>query len=237
MPTITIDKTTYWLDKGSHIAEDESLCLLEIAAIKGGEPLRDDPESVSNVLAIFGRGLWDTAPDSQLGALAPWADRLIGTAGRPNLDDRAALAAMVWILNEYLPPFLDLAGYTEDAKFLASIQVANWDDLFFLQRQLNDLAIDMSSNTHWAPLDFLFESLFTPIMGAIAESKISDTVSDDPVRDHLVRTLHESLWSLTETTVISARVFSAQEQIFALRKGLWYSGKDLYDQILGLWEK
>lgn len=238
MPTITIDQTTYWLDKGSHAEEDESLCLLEIAALKGGEHLRDDPESVSEFLSIFGRALWDTAPNNQLGTLAPWADRLVGTAGRPDLDDRAAFAAMVWIFHEYLPPFLKLAEYTEEAKYLESIQVANWEDLFFLQRWLNDLAVEMSTNADWAPAkDILFDSLFHPIMGAIEVSKISYAISADPVGDHLVRTLRAPIRSVVELTIISAQAMSTQEQVLALAKERWASGKDLYDQILRLWEQ
>lgn len=45
------------------------------------------------------------------------------------------------------------------------------------------------------------------------------------------------LWSLAESAIISAQAMLTQEQLLALRKALWASGKDLYGQILGLWEK
>ena len=127
--TIIINDKTWTLDRGAHVRSAGKVCLLEIASLKAGERLHDHPEAVSPVLAAFGRALWDTTPEDDLLAdLLPFADRLIGTADRPDLDQQAGLMAADWSIRRFPVPWLQLAGLDAHADALESLpELTSWD--------------------------------------------------------------------------------------------------------------
>lgn len=129
--TIKIRGVSWKLSRGAHSLGDRQTkaCLLEVVSLKAEEPFSDRPESVSPVLAAFGRGLWDTTPDDQpLADLLPFADRLIGTAGRPDLDQEAGLMAADWAIRRFPAPWLRLAGLDSHADALAALPpLTTWD--------------------------------------------------------------------------------------------------------------
>ena len=128
MVTVAIRESTWVLARGAHRASSGQACLLEVASLKAEEPFSDQPMSVSPVLAGFGRTLWDsTPPERSLADLVAFADRLIGTAGRPDLDDRAGLMAADWAIRRFPGPWLRLAGLDEHADALTALpELTSW---------------------------------------------------------------------------------------------------------------
>jgi hypothetical protein len=127
------DITMMRLASGSHITREKGVCLLEAVAWLAGEPHSDRPACTSLVLSTYGRALNDAIlPDRddlepRLRALAP---RLVGTAGRPDLDQLAGLIAADWLIRVYTPAWLRLAGLTEHADALAGGNpIRSWADL------------------------------------------------------------------------------------------------------------
>ncbi len=126
--TVTIRESTWELAQGAHRASSGQACLLEVASLKAGEEFSDRPVAVSVVLAAFGRALWDsTPPDQSLADLVAFADRLIGTAGRPDLDAEAGLMAADWVVRRVPGVWLRLAGLDEHADALSELpELTSW---------------------------------------------------------------------------------------------------------------
>jgi hypothetical protein len=127
------DLTTMRLSHGAHGTREAGVCLLEAVAWLAGEPHSDRPACTSLVLSTYGRTLNDTLLPSRadleprLRALAP---RLVGTAGRPELDQRAGLMAADWLVRVYTPAWLRVAGLAEHADALAGGDpIRSWDSL------------------------------------------------------------------------------------------------------------
>ncbi len=128
MATVTIRDVAWKLARGGHVPTDCQACLLEITALKAEEEFSDRPVCVSPVLAGFGRTLWDSTPqDAPLAELVPFADRLVGTSGRPDLDQKAGLMAADWSIRRFPGPWLRLAGLDEYADALAALpELTSW---------------------------------------------------------------------------------------------------------------
>jgi len=100
-------------------------------------------EGVSPVLAAFGRQINDyllspeapfTWPDMEsriLARLRGLAPRLVGTADRPDIDQKAAIMAAEWLIRIHSPVWLRLAGLTEEAESLERTEIAQWGDVSF----------------------------------------------------------------------------------------------------------
>ncbi len=99
---------TLVLTVGDHDAPAAGVCMLEAAAWMAGERWTDRPACVAVPLATMGRGLNDVLPDDQRQALRPLLPRLLGTSGRPEVDERASLLALDWLTRTYLPTWLRL---------------------------------------------------------------------------------------------------------------------------------
>ncbi len=118
-PTITLD--TLVLDPGSHTPDSGQYCLLEATSYLAGEPWSDHPACVSPALGAFGRALNDGLFRAHLDLLAPYAPRLIGTAGQPAADVAAAYVLADWAVRDMAPRTLDAAGLAEEAARLRAL--------------------------------------------------------------------------------------------------------------------
>ena len=127
--TVNINRVSWTLARGCHTPDSLKCCLLEVASLKAGELFGDKPGCVSPVLAAFGRALWDSTPDDQpLSELLPFADRLIGTAGRRDLDQVAGLMSADWAIRRFPVPWLRLAGLGSHADALETLPpLSTWD--------------------------------------------------------------------------------------------------------------
>jgi hypothetical protein len=123
--TTTPDLDTLYLDKGSHSSRQKGVCLLEAVAWLAGREHTDHPPCVSPVLGAFGRSFNDYLPDDQRQLLRPFIPRMIGTAG--DGKDAARLDIITaWMVHEYAPHWLYLAGLPEPADKLRSLVVPRW---------------------------------------------------------------------------------------------------------------
>jgi hypothetical protein len=127
------DLTTMQLTHGAHDTREEGVCLLEAVAWLAGEPHSDAPTCASMVLSAYGLALNDTLLPSRTDLeprLRDFAPRLVGTAGHPDLDQRAGLMAADWLIRVYVPAWLRLAGLTEHADALADGDpIRSWGSL------------------------------------------------------------------------------------------------------------
>ena len=111
MATVTIRDVAWKLARGGHVPTDCQACLLEITALKAEEEFSDRPVCVSPVLAGFGRILWDPTPQAApFAELLPFAARLVGTSGRPDLAQTVGLMAADRSIRRFPGPWLRLAG-------------------------------------------------------------------------------------------------------------------------------
>ena len=96
-------------------------CLLEAVAYVAGEPWSDHPECVCPVLAEFGRSWNDALSDEDRQILLPYIPRLIGTRSTPEVETKRAWMATDWLVREFTPAWLRLAGLTEHAHTLEKL--------------------------------------------------------------------------------------------------------------------
>jgi hypothetical protein len=115
-----MNTTEYFLSKGSHPTADAGRCAMEWVAYLAGEPHSDTPQCVSPVLARFCIAFNDALPDDKRQKLRPYLARTIGTRG-DGLDDERAWMATDWLIREYTPTWLGLAGLDEHAARLRSL--------------------------------------------------------------------------------------------------------------------
>ena len=111
------------LTRGAHEPPNGGFeaCLLEAVSYVAGEPWTDHPACVSPVLAAFGRSWNDTLDDDDRQMLVPLIPRLIGTASTDEVEDRRSWMATDWLVREFTPAWLRLAGLTDHAHTLESL--------------------------------------------------------------------------------------------------------------------
>lgn len=137
--TTVPDLDTLELAHGAHDRREDGVCLLEAVAWVAGEEHTDHPTCSSPVLANYGRRLNDTLDDEARQRLVPFVPRLIGTAGRPELDQRAGLMAADWLVRVYTPTWLRLAGLHNAAHVLESAaEITSWPALAAIMPRLRD---------------------------------------------------------------------------------------------------
>jgi hypothetical protein len=101
---------------------------MEAVAFVAGEPWSDHPECACPVIGEFLRTWNDGLPDDERETLLkPLVMRLVGTRNK-SLEQRRALMAADWLIREYTPDWLRLAGLTEHATALAALpEITDFD--------------------------------------------------------------------------------------------------------------
>jgi hypothetical protein len=115
---------SYRLDKGPHASREAGMCAMEWVAYLANEPHTDQPACVSPVLKSFCIAFNDALPDDRRQRLRPYLTRCIGTAG-DGLDERRAWMCTDWLVTEYAPAWLDLAGLHDHAQNLRALAITN----------------------------------------------------------------------------------------------------------------
>ena len=117
-PTAT-NTTSYlaasWVAEGDDSTVD-GMTLLEAVCWAAGERRSDHPDCVCPVLAVFGR-LWNDGMRSndERSQLRRYINRLINTRHTSEVVDERRSLASKWLINEYAPTWLDLAGLNENS--------------------------------------------------------------------------------------------------------------------------
>ena len=110
------------LASGSHKSINDGMCIMEAVAYVAGEPWSDSPACACPVISIFLRTWNDALPDDERNTLLrPFVPLLIGTRGHKALERRRAAMAADWIIRDYTPAWLRLAGLTTQANALAAM--------------------------------------------------------------------------------------------------------------------
>jgi hypothetical protein len=110
----------YTLSKGSHTNPKDGRCAMEWVAYVAGEDHSDHPVCVSPVLQAFCIPFNDSLDTETRQRLRPYLARCIGTAG-DGLDEDRAWMATDWLIREFTPAWLDLAGLHDHACNLRSL--------------------------------------------------------------------------------------------------------------------
>jgi hypothetical protein len=117
----TLDLDALWLAYGAHNTPHDGLCVLEAAAYLAGERHSDHPQCVSPVIGAFLRSWNDALDDGDRQTLKQYVPRVVGTASTPEVEDARAWMALDWLVRDYTPRWLRLAGLTEQADRLADL--------------------------------------------------------------------------------------------------------------------
>jgi hypothetical protein len=112
----------YTLSYGRHATPEEGRCAMEWVSHLAGEPHSDEPACVSIVVRAFCTTFNDSLEDRPRQRLRPYLARTIGTAG-DGLDVARSWMAMDWLVRDYTPTWLVLAGLNEPASRLAGLPV------------------------------------------------------------------------------------------------------------------
>ncbi len=119
---MTLDLDTLTLDSGSHEPDDGEGGVMEWVSVLAGEDWTDHPACTSPVIASFLRSWNDALPDDTRQDLKRFIPALPGTNKGRELDDRLAWMCTDWLVRVQAPAWLRLAGLTDQAEMLASMQ-------------------------------------------------------------------------------------------------------------------
>ena len=108
------------LDHGSHSSFERGHCAMEVVAWLADQGHTDAPACASDVLATYTIRLNDRWSTEQRQKLAPYLPRMIGTAN-DGQDEARSYLALDWMIRTFTPTWLDLAGLTERATALRSL--------------------------------------------------------------------------------------------------------------------
>jgi len=112
---------TITLDKGAHESPEHGMCFIEFADWLAGGKGRDNAPTVSPVIRAYGIALNDEWDLEQRQKLRPYGPRVVGTAG-DGQDEARSYLALDWLIRTYTPAWLDLAGFTVEAKALRDLR-------------------------------------------------------------------------------------------------------------------
>ncbi|MGQ0617944.1 MAG: hypothetical protein ACT4PW_13300 [Acidimicrobiia bacterium] len=122
------DLASIVLEATPHSRRSTRLTVLELASWLAHEPHRDAPESVSPVVATFVRWWAAGLSDDVRQRLAPFAARMVGTAGTGaddddghDVDQARRWAATEWLVKVHACAWLDDAGLAEPATRLRAL--------------------------------------------------------------------------------------------------------------------
>lgn len=110
------------LSEGAHQSIETGACIMEAAAFIAGEAWSDSPACACPVIGAFLRAWNDGLPDDERDALLrPLILRVIGTKATAAIERRRSLMAADWLVREYTPAWLRLAGLTAHADALSAL--------------------------------------------------------------------------------------------------------------------
>ena len=125
-PAGNFDWDALTLDEGSHYNGETDdcgnplLCFMEALNASRGLGVTDTcPDDVSLTLHGFIINLNDALGTVDRQRLKPYRDRISGTGGQPDADERAAYMCVDWLIRTYTPAFLRLAGLGQHADAFA----------------------------------------------------------------------------------------------------------------------
>jgi hypothetical protein len=91
-----VSHQTIRLAKGKHQSPEQGACVIELASMLAGEPFTDHPQSVSAPIASFLRRYNDLLDDRRRQDLYPYAAKVVGTAGCPEIELARVRRLMAW---------------------------------------------------------------------------------------------------------------------------------------------
>jgi hypothetical protein len=91
-----VSHQTIRLAKGKHQSAEQGACVMELASMLAGEPFTDHPQSVSAPIASFLRRYNDVLDDRRRQDLYPYAAKVVGSAGRPEVELARVRRLMAW---------------------------------------------------------------------------------------------------------------------------------------------
>ena len=118
---MSIDIETIRLEIGAHSEQSKRFCVMELAAYLSHEPFSDHPKCASPVIAAFLRSWNDALDDETRQKLKPYAERVIGTDGSPELEEQRAFRALDWLIRTQTAAWLRLAKLTKHAEVLETL--------------------------------------------------------------------------------------------------------------------
>jgi hypothetical protein len=106
-----------------HGAHDPNgkMCVMEAVAFVAGEPWSDHPECASPVIGAFLRSWNDVLDDEDRQQLKPYVTKLVGTKGTKAQEDARVWMALDWLVRDYTPVWLRLAGLNSQAELLVNL--------------------------------------------------------------------------------------------------------------------
>jgi hypothetical protein len=115
------------LGHGSHDSIVDGCCIMEAVAFVAREPWSDNPACACPVISAFLRSWNDALPDEERDTLLrPLILRLVGTRSDAATERRRSLMAADWLVREYTPTWLRLAGLGAQADAVAGLpQITN----------------------------------------------------------------------------------------------------------------
>jgi hypothetical protein len=84
------------LTAGGHASPREGVCVVELASLIAHEEFSDRPACVCPVVASFLRGWNDRAPYAERQRLAPYAERVVGSRGGPEVTRERRDICLRW---------------------------------------------------------------------------------------------------------------------------------------------
>ena len=98
---------------------DGAMSLTEAVAYIADETINTKPDCCCPVLSCFGQ-TWNDGlrNDTEREQLLPYVERLVGTRSDRDVEQRRGEQALGWLIREYTPAWLDLAGLTDHAAAL-----------------------------------------------------------------------------------------------------------------------
>jgi hypothetical protein len=238
------DITIMQLTHGAHDTRQAGVCLLEAVAWLAGEKHTDAPACASPILAEYGRALNDailprrTDLEPRLRSLAP---RLVGTAGRPDLDQRAGLMAADWLIRVYTPAWLRVAGLTEHADALAARDlIRSWDSLptanvAAAYSAAKDAAYSAAYRAAWSAAKDAAWSAARNAVWSAAKDAAKDAAWS-AAEDVAWRAVRDAASSAVYSAAYSAAKDAATDALAPTVRELQDSALDLYDSMIALWE-
>jgi hypothetical protein len=96
-------------------------CVVDIAAWVAGEAWSDHPACVSPAIGAFCRSWNDALNDTDRQMLLPYAERIVGTADGPEVEERRAWLATDWLVRTFTSKWLRLAKLDEHAAAIEAL--------------------------------------------------------------------------------------------------------------------
>ena len=109
------------LSRGTHSSIKQGACVMELASYLAGETWSDHPRCVSPVIGAFLRRWNDDLDDTVRQRLLAYAPRILGTATSESDETRRSWLSVDWLVREYAPAWLDLAGFGKHATTMRAL--------------------------------------------------------------------------------------------------------------------